>query len=172
MAMEKGSDWPEQRRQIDGGSWYVRRGQRVHGPYPAREIGRYMLLGRILPTDRISDDGDRWRPLVEVHDLIPDEVRHLHRDDGWDRFVEARNRVDERGQGEGLDEPEAERRRLDDELNQLRLRDLWTIALGADPDSPIDPSGEKPAVRRGADLFTTTILLATLIVVVVLLASL
>ena len=155
----------------DARQWYVRRGQRIHGPYPSRQIGHFLLLGRVLPTDRVSLDGETWQPLVEIEELIPDEVRDLHSDNGWNRFVEARNRVDERGR-EALGRSTAERRRLDDEHHQLRLRDLWTVALGYRSD-PGDQSVEsdRPRPRRGADLLAAGVLLLTLLVVLGLLLA-
>lgn len=76
--------------------WYVRRGSTVQGPYPARQIARYVLLGRIRLDDRISRNGDHWFVLAERPDLIPEEMGDLGSPEGRARFIAARNKADER----------------------------------------------------------------------------
>ena len=169
MTTDDGADRQAGALAARGRHWYVRRGNRVQGPYPPPQIERFLLLGRVLPTDRVSDDGERWCPLSEVPELIPDAVRSIDSEDGWNRFVEARNRVDERAGDavSALSPGELERRRLDDERHQLRIRDLWLIALGYD-------AGGRPGrrrIRRSFDLLTTGVLVATLVLVCVLIVT-
>jgi len=78
-------------------SWYVRRGSAVQGPYAPRQIERYLLLGRIRQTDRVSVDGEMWQGLSEVPDLIPEEMKDLESEEGRARFLAAHRRADERG---------------------------------------------------------------------------
>ncbi len=48
---------------------------KIHGPYPAKKIRHYFLLGRIRSTDEVSSDGGRtWEPLSQVPELVPDEL--------------------------------------------------------------------------------------------------
>lgn len=56
-------------------NWFVRRGKKVLGPFPAGIISRYVLLGRLRETDEVSHDREEWRPIRRVPALIPDVVR-------------------------------------------------------------------------------------------------
>jgi hypothetical protein len=76
------------------GLWYVRRNAAVRGPFPAAQIGRYLLLGRIRETDELSQDQVSWRPLSELPELIPEAVRNGADPETLDRL---RRREDERG---------------------------------------------------------------------------
>lgn len=76
--------------------WYVQSGSRVQGPYSITEVGRYLLLGRIRSTDRVSRDGELWEPVTQVPELIPEELLDLESDHGWRRFVTTRGQLDER----------------------------------------------------------------------------
>lgn len=76
--------------------WYTRRAGEVRGPYPAGQISRYILLGRILETDEISRDTVQWRPVSEHPELIPTEVLEADTEEGQQRLLMARMREDER----------------------------------------------------------------------------
>lgn len=51
--------------------WFMRRGNEVRGPFPAAQITRYILLGRISPTDEISMDRVVWQPVANVGAVQP-----------------------------------------------------------------------------------------------------
>lgn len=55
----------------DKNIWYIKRGEAIKGPYPAGQVSRYILLGRIREGDELSQDRQIWRPLNELTDLIP-----------------------------------------------------------------------------------------------------
>ncbi len=74
--------------------WYTRREGRVRGPFPATEVTRYVLLGRIRLEDELSADGERWQPLSAHPDLIPDVMKHAGADEA--SLAAARAAVDER----------------------------------------------------------------------------
>ncbi len=76
--------------------WYVRRSTAVQGPYSATNVQRYLLLGRLRLSDRVSADGRCWEPLTQRAELIPDEMRDLGTDEGRARFEAARRAIDER----------------------------------------------------------------------------
>lgn len=76
--------------------WYVRRSTTVQGPYSASLIQRYLLLGRLRLSDRVSLDGRCWDALTQCAELIPDEMRDLGSDEGRARFEAARRAADER----------------------------------------------------------------------------
>lgn len=56
--------------------WYTRRGEAVQGPFPAGQISRYVILGRIQPTDEVSADGVVWVPLSQMPEMIPELVQY------------------------------------------------------------------------------------------------
>lgn len=51
--------------------WFMRRGNEVRGPFPAAQITRYILLGRIAPTDEISLDRVAWQTVATVSAVQP-----------------------------------------------------------------------------------------------------
>ncbi len=74
--------------------WYVRRKGQVKGPFPAAQVSRFVLLGRIRDTDELSSDQKIWAPLPQVPELIPQAVRDGA---GQDVLTSLRCREDERG---------------------------------------------------------------------------
>lgn len=77
-------------------AWYVRRGSTIQGPFDIETLRRYLLLGRVRLTDRVSLDGQTWQPLTQCLELIPEEMRDLESEEGRARFEAARKAVDER----------------------------------------------------------------------------
>lgn len=51
--------------------WFMRRGNEVRGPFPAAQITRYILLGRINPADEISLDRKAWQVVATVNEVQP-----------------------------------------------------------------------------------------------------
>ena len=49
--------------------WFVRRGEAISGPFPAKLIGRDLMLGRIHAADEASVDQVFWSPVGEVADF-------------------------------------------------------------------------------------------------------
>lgn len=116
--------------------WYTQRGSRLHGPYSRATIHRYLLLGRIKNSDRVSKDGAMWEPITQVPQLIPEELLDMHSDFGWKNYLQAREQVDERQRAEVCEPVIVEERRVadgtvDSILN--RLREDWTKALNVAP---------------------------------------
>jgi|GEM_PF-6659833 len=76
--------------QIDSLGWFVQKGSRVQGPRKAGEIQRYLLLGRIRGSDRVSRDGKLWEPVTQVPELIPEEMLALDKD-SWSECLDSLN---------------------------------------------------------------------------------
>lgn len=123
--------------------WYVQQGSRLQGPYTARDIGRYLLLGRIRRNDRVSRDGELWEPVTQVPELVPEELLDLGSEQGWQQYLEKYRSVDERtavcsSHASHLDDPEfrapqfnhleidAERRLHTDETVKREVREEWS----------------------------------------------
>ena len=101
--------------------WYVQKGSRVQGPFSTTEVGRFLLLGRVRNTDRVSRDGELWEPVTQVPELIPEEQLNLQSDDGWNAFLKVRENTDERRTATLVKQ---ERRTFPDPA-PLQLRDEW-----------------------------------------------
>ena len=105
----------------DESQWYVQKGSRVQGPFSTNEVGRFLLLGRVRNTDRVSRDGELWEPVTQVPELIPEELLNLQSDEGWNKFLTVRRSEDERREGQTV---EMERRTIPDPA-PAQLRDDW-----------------------------------------------
>ena len=106
----------------DESQWYVQKGSRVQGPFSTTEVGRFLLLGRVRNTDRVSRDGELWEPVTQVPELIPEELLNLQSDEGWNQFLTIRTDEDER-QAELPAVPE--RRTLPDPA-PVAIRNEWS----------------------------------------------
>lgn len=77
--------------------WYTRRGMEVRGPFPAQQISRFILLGRIRQSDELSTDQHEWQKVSEVPVLIPEVMKaDLSDPEAHQRLLIARMREDER----------------------------------------------------------------------------
>ncbi len=77
--------------------WYTRRSGEVRGPFPAGQITRFILLGRIRECDELSVDQQIWQSVSEVPVLIPEEMKaDLQDAAAYERLMIARMREDER----------------------------------------------------------------------------
>ncbi len=104
--------------------WYTRRGNEVRGPFPAPQISRFILLGRIRETDELSSNQHDWQKVSDVPVLLPEELQGNQDDPAArERLMIARMREDERssrnrrGEGNGesdSEHPVEERRQRDD----------------------------------------------------------
>ena len=105
----------------DEAQWYVQKGSRVQGPFSANEVGRFLLLGRVRNTDRVSRDGELWEPVTQVPELIPEELLNLQSDEGWNQFITVRNASDERVSVHAVEHD----RRSSPDPEPSRLRNEW-----------------------------------------------
>ena len=98
---------------------FVRRDGVVKGPYPAGQVSRYILLGRIVESDEISSDKTHWKRVGDTPELIPEAMRNVATEEDRRRLELARMREDERLNPDrrrrtaGDDGPDRERRRGD-----------------------------------------------------------
>ena len=92
--------------------WYTRREKQIRGPFPAGQITRDILLGRILQTDELSADQISWQPVTDLPELIPEELKaDLTVLENKERLRIARFREDER---HGIDRRCQQREDVDD----------------------------------------------------------
>lgn len=112
---------------MDEQHWYVQSGAVIQGPYSTTEVGRYLLLGRIKRSDRVSRDGEWWEPVTQVPELIPEELLDLDNEYGWQNFVSIRARHDERREDTEQGHPVMlrERRETAAQRAAREIRDEW-----------------------------------------------
>lgn len=88
--------------------WYTRRGEIVQGPFPAGQITRYIILGRIQLTDEVSVDQNIWVPLNQLPEMIPDLAQSDLSDPALLQRLQAAKRwEDERGRNRREEEDAA-----------------------------------------------------------------
>lgn len=119
-------------------NWYMRRGDEIRGPFPAGQISRFILLGRIRVDDEISTDQIHWQAVSDVPVVIPEEMKYDPTDEeAYQRLMLARMREDERRTGdrreraEAIDEAVLQRRsnkerRAEEEDAVVRHREVKT----------------------------------------------
>ncbi len=56
--------------------WFVEKGGRVQGPFSQDEIRKFLMLGRVCKTDKVSVDG-RWEQVNQVPEIVPEEMINL-----------------------------------------------------------------------------------------------
>jgi hypothetical protein len=83
--------------------WYTRRNGIVRGPYPERQISRYILLGRIRAGDELKPDDGDWNPLSAHPELIPEVMKLPPSEENHQKLLMARMREDERQPGDRRD---------------------------------------------------------------------
>ena len=84
--------------------WFVRRGNKVAGPYHKGLVSRYILLGRIKLSDELSTDRENWRPVTKLPDLIPEVMKgDMSNPMVQERLKAARRWADERDESERRD---------------------------------------------------------------------
>jgi len=76
--------------------WYTRRDGVVRGPYPDKQISRYILLGRIRNSDEVRPDDGDWAPLMQYPELVPEVMKLPPSDENLQKLMLARLREDER----------------------------------------------------------------------------
>lgn len=105
--------------------WYTRRGDQVRGPFPAPQISRFILLGRIHKTDELSTDQHTWQKVTDVPILIPEELTaNLDDPEAAERLKIARMREDERNSRDRRDVEDADKSKQERRGGDLGRRQL------------------------------------------------
>ncbi len=83
--------------------WYTRREGVVRGPYPDRQISRYILLGRIRDSDELKPEGGEWAGVNDYPQLIPEVMKLPPGEENHQLLLMARMHEDEREPGDRRD---------------------------------------------------------------------
>ncbi len=78
--------------------WYIKVKGRVRGPYATGFISKNILLGRIHPSDMLSQDKNVWRKASSIREVMPDVIKHRNEPNYKERLKAARRWADERGE--------------------------------------------------------------------------
>lgn len=124
--------------------WYTRRGMAVRGPFPAQQISRFILLGRIQDSDELSTDQHEWQKVSDIPVLIPKELQaDLSDSEAHERLMIARLREDERNAHDRRDQDDDSdlegrdyqrsgiERRSEEDGNIIRHRKIKTVITEA-----------------------------------------
>ncbi|MDT8387933.1 MAG: pentapeptide repeat-containing protein [Thiogranum sp.] len=76
--------------------WYTLRDGIERGPYPEKQISRYLLLGRIRDSDQLRQEQGDWKPLSGYPELIPEVMKLPPTEENLQKLLMARMREDER----------------------------------------------------------------------------
>lgn len=76
--------------------WYLKVKGRVKGPYASGLISKSILLGRIHPSDLLSQDKEVWRQASSIREVMPDVIKHRNAPNYKERLRAARRWADER----------------------------------------------------------------------------
>jgi hypothetical protein len=80
--------------------WYTQREGVVRGPYPAKQVSRYILLGRIRDADELRPEDGDWKRVSDCPELIPEVMKLPPTEENRQKLLIARMHEDERRPGE------------------------------------------------------------------------
>jgi hypothetical protein len=70
--------------------WSTRRYGIVRGPYPGKQVSRYILLGRICENDELKPDDGDWASLSAYPELIPEVMKLPPSEENLQKLLMAR----------------------------------------------------------------------------------
>lgn len=76
--------------------WYLKVKGLVKGPYATGFISKNILLGRIHPSDLLSQDKELWRKASSIREVMPDVIKYRNEPNYKERLRAARRWADER----------------------------------------------------------------------------
>jgi uncharacterized protein YjbI with pentapeptide repeats len=77
--------------------WYLKKNNRITGPFAKGLIQQYIILGRIHANDLASQNKESWRKVSSISDLIPDNIKHKDEKNYTERLKAAKRWADDRG---------------------------------------------------------------------------
>jgi Pentapeptide repeats (8 copies) len=117
------------------GRWYIKREEKVQGPFPNKLIGSYLILGRITQETLISQDKVNWSAVKDYPAIVPEVVKEAGTKQGDRALMLARIREDERSSQVNQQNDIDNRREDEEPLMQLhrQIRDDVLKGYGAKP---------------------------------------
>ena len=87
------------------GCWYIKRGEKIQGPFPNKLIGRFLILGRITQDTLVSQDQNNWSEVSQYPAMVPEVVKEAGTPQGDRALMLARIREDERSSAGNQNKP-------------------------------------------------------------------
>lgn len=84
--------------------WYLKVKGRIKGPFTTGLISKNLLLGRIHPSDLLSQDKEVWRKASTIREVMPDVIKQRNDPNYKERLRAARRWADEREKVREVDE--------------------------------------------------------------------
>lgn len=113
--------------------WYIRRQNKVTGPFPVKQLQQSILLGRLSLNDEVSKDKQEWLAVRTVPELIPEVLKADNSDPQIRERIEAARRWADERRGERRDGEDKSRagpgRREPESYGTLEYRQLRESTL-------------------------------------------
>lgn len=88
------------RADIHSNIWYIRKKDKITGPFPSGQISQLLVVGRLSIDDEVSHDKKLWSSIKDIPTLIPDVLIESSGEDEApgqaERLAAARRWADER----------------------------------------------------------------------------
>jgi len=82
---------------------YIRKNDKIYGPFPPKQISQSLLLGRFRLSDEVSEDKEIWVSVQSRQDLVPEVLQgDLSDEQVQERLKAARRWADERRPEHGV----------------------------------------------------------------------
>ena len=81
--------------------WYLKKNNKITGPFAKGLIQQYIILGRIHANDLVSQNKESWRKVSSIADLIPDQIKYKNEKNYTERLKAAKRWADDRGDARG-----------------------------------------------------------------------
>ena len=104
--------------------WYIRKNDKITGPFPSGQLSQLLVVGRLNVDDEISHDKDEWLKIQEVPSLIPDVLTDDSDESQAERLAAARRWADERREERRLENPQTPSRVSNGRRNKESEQDV------------------------------------------------
>lgn len=90
---------------IHHNTWYIRKKDKITGPFPSGQISQLLVVGRLTIEDEVSHDKDEWSVIRDIPSLIPNVLTDNSDGNQAERLAAARRWADERREERRDDNP-------------------------------------------------------------------
>jgi len=104
--------------------WYIRKKDKVTGPFPAGQISQLLVVGRLSLDDEVSHDKDEWFTIHDVPGLIPEVLSEADDASHAERLAAARRWADERREERREENPKTPSRQSNGRRHGESLQDI------------------------------------------------
>jgi len=112
---------------IHHNTWYIRKKDKITGPFPSGQISQLLVVGRLTVEDEVSHDKDEWHCIKDIPTLIPEVLLGAsdeNPDAQAERLAAARRWADERREERRDENPETPSRKSSGRRNEENYQDI------------------------------------------------